>query len=146
MSGSAFVDTNVLVYAFDSENRARQTIASALVTRLMGARTMVISTQVLKELYVTLTRKVATPLGHDEARDISNRFIATSMVVEDTLPLFRRALLLLDEHQLSLWDACIVAAAATSGCETVFSEDLGDGRMVDGVRIIDPFLAHQVTS
>jgi predicted nucleic acid-binding protein len=60
-------------------------------------------------------------------------------VQETTLPVFDSALRIKAQHQLSYWDSAIVAAARALGCRTLYSEDMGDGRDVDGVQIVNPF-------
>lgn len=139
MSGRAFLDTNILVYAFDRSDEVRHRQASALVEKLIDQRAACVSTQILKEFYVVTTRKIADPLTHEEACAILDDFSMLT-VVEETLPLLRRALRLCGRFQLSLWDASIVAAAAWSGCDRLYTEDLQAGQVIDGVEIVNPFL------
>jgi predicted nucleic acid-binding protein len=142
MASSAFLDTNVLVYAFDRSDEVRQKSASALVGELLDQHAACVSTQVVKELYVVTTRKIAEPLTHAEARAIIDE-LSVLTVVDETLPLLGKALDLCGRFQLSLWDACIVAAAAWAGCDRLYTEDLQDGQVIDGVRIVNPFAGVQ---
>jgi predicted nucleic acid-binding protein len=138
MANRAFIDTNVLVYAFDRSDDVRQKKASKLVGDLLDQRAACLSTQVLKEFYVVTTRKIAAPLTHDEASAIIDELFALE-VVEERLPLLRKALELCGRAQLSLWDATILAAAAWAGCDRLFTEDLQAGQVIDGVKIVNPF-------
>ena len=66
MPDRVFLDTNVFVYLYDSDNPAKQAKARALLASLSSSGTMFISTQVLQEFYVTMTRKFATQLTHEQ--------------------------------------------------------------------------------
>ena len=141
MSGDAsreFVDTNVLVYAIDSSAGLKQTAATALLERLWTSGTGCLSVQVLQEFFVTVTRRVARPLSIAEAADRIQEFAAWrvfSPTVDDVL-----AAINLQRHsRLSFWDAMVVQAAAESGCDTLWTEDLNDGQAIRGVRIRNPF-------
>jgi predicted nucleic acid-binding protein len=112
----AFLDTNVLVYAFDRDEPAKCERAQAvLASAKPGALT--VSAQVLGEFYVTVTRKLARPLEE---------------LVGAAVRVSRSA-------QLSYWDALIVAAAQAAGCPLLLSEDLGDGQTIGTVRVENPF-------
>ena len=134
----AFVDTNVLVYAFDSGDQARHRPAAQLLSRLMDEDRLRLSTQVLQEFYVTMTRKARPPWSPERAIAKLDDFAAWPVVVND-LPLVREAVLLSRDAVLSFWDALVIVAAARSGAGTLFTEDLNDGQMIRGVRIVNPF-------
>ena len=135
----AFLDTNVLVYALDAAEPDKQPVAAALVARLLDDRAAVISVQVLRELYVIVTRKIAEPLSPADARAIIDDLLLLP-VVEETPALFTTALDLVARHRFSLWDALILAAAKSAGCDVLYTEDLSHGQVVLGVRIADPFV------
>ena len=132
----AFVDTNVLIYAVDTNNPSKQTRARLLLTEI--AESMVISTQVLLEFYVTATRKLATPMSEEDAGRRVQELSGTD-VVDVTVPLVRAALALSREHRLSMWDALIVESARARGCRRLFTEDLQHGREFGIVRVENPF-------
>lgn len=138
MSARAFVDTNVLVYAHDLDAGDRHAIASRLVAELWGTHRAVISTQVLQEFYVNVTRKIPSPLSRAAARQIVRAYAAwrTELVGP---PEIERASELEEEHQMSFWDALIVAAALKGGASTILTEDMSPGRSISGVRIENPF-------
>ena len=136
----AFVDTNVLVYAFDSADSTRYRTAAQLISRLMDEDRLRLSTQVLQEFYVTMTRKARPPWSADRALTKLEDFAAWPVIVTD-LPLVREAVLLSRDAVRSFWDALIVAAAARSGAGTLYTEDLNDGQVLRGVRVVNPFRA-----
>ena len=134
----AFFDTNVLVYAFDYRDLAKQERAASLLTEHAGA--IVISGQVLSEFYWTVTRKLPSPLTRDEALtaiSLLSRF--TVVPIERDLVL--TAIELGDTTSIAFWDALIVKAASTSGCARLLTEDLSHGQTVDGIRVEDPFVS-----
>lgn len=131
-----FVDTNVFVYAVDVAERVKRAQATSLLQAL--GSTVVISSQVLAEFHVTVTRKLPTPLESATARDHLHR-LADLHVVPTDVALVLSAAHLAQQHQLSLWDAMILRAAATAGCDVIHTEDMADGAVIGGVRISNPF-------
>jgi predicted nucleic acid-binding protein len=133
-----FLDTNVLVYAFDDADRSKQQHAWSILEAAAEAGDFVISTQVLQEFYVIATRKIARPLPAADAERVVHRLTALPVVQVDP-PLILAAVALSRRHQLSLWDALILRAAEESGCTRLLSEDLQDGFEIGGVRVENPF-------
>lgn len=133
-----FVDTNVLLYAYDPGAGERHEQARELVGRLGRGRKGALSAQVLQELYVNLVRKVAVPVAPGEAlvrlRALS-RWHAHSPWPRDVIA----AVELSERHQLAFWDAMIVNSAARLGCSVLWTEDLNAGQEMLGVRISNPF-------
>ena len=123
MSGRAFVDTNILLYAHDRGSGAKHEAAKALVRRLWRERTGVISTQVLQELYVNLRKVARKPLGQTEARALLEDYLTWEVVVNDGESVIE-AVELESRFQLSFWDALIVQAATVLGGEFLDSEDV----------------------
>lgn len=133
-----FVDTNVLLYAYDPSAGERHARALELVARLGRERRGVLSIQVLQEFAVFVTRKVAVPITTQQARaslEVLSRWPVHSPLAADVLA----AADLADDHQLSFWDAMIVRSAQTTGCSTLWTEDLNAGQQIGGVRIVNPF-------
>jgi predicted nucleic acid-binding protein len=134
----SFIDTNVLVYAFDaSEGLKRE---RALVLLDDPSLHAVISAQVLSEFYWIVTRKLTPPLEEGVAHDVV-RALSEGVVVPTDATLVDAAIDLARRHRLALWDAAIVAAAKRAGCDELLTEDLSDGATIDGVRIRNPFRA-----
>lgn len=138
MSGSVFVDTNVLVYARDSSDPSRQRRAASWLARLWDEGSGRLSHQVLQEFYVTVTRKLDPPADPAFARDDVAALATWSPVATD-LPIMESAWRIEDRFGFSWWDALIVAQALASGCEAILTEDLQHGQDLFGVRVIDPF-------
>ncbi len=135
-----FCDTNVLVYAYDTTAGAKRERARALLERLWLDGSGALSVQVLQELFVTLTRKIAAPLEPAVARGIVAD-LATWQVAGPTSTDVLAAIDASVRWQLSFWDAMIVTAAQRIGATIVWSEDLQDGRTFDGLTVRDPLRA-----
>ena len=133
-----FVDANVLLYAYDATAGERHEVASALVDRLWRERRGAVSVQVLQEFYVNATRKVETTIDPEAGVDMLKslvRWRVHSPLPDDVIA----AASLSIRHQLSLWDAMIVRSAAELRCDTLWTEDLNDGQVIEGVRLANPF-------
>ncbi len=138
MASRTFFDTNVLVYLFDADSPDKQVRArDALSERLEGG-TVAVSTQVLQEFFVTVTRKLARPMGADEAESALLRLMELAVVPVDP-DLILAAAVSSRRDRISFWDALILSAAAVAGCEEVLSEDLQHGRSFGRVRVVNPF-------
>lgn len=136
----SFVDTNVLVYAFDKSDSPKKRTAQRLINELLEEDRLRVSTQVLQELFVTLTRKVSHPCPSEEALAVLEDLTAWPLMVVDYAAI-RAAVDLADQARLSFWDALIVVAAARTGAMVLYTEDLNDGQEILGVRISNPFSA-----
>jgi predicted nucleic acid-binding protein len=133
-----FVDTNILVYARDSSNPAKQARATSVLELLWRNGTGRLSTQVLQEYYVTVTRKLRPGLPPDEAReDIRDLLVWNPRPV--TADVLENAWEIEDHWKLSWWDSLIVAAALDCRVTTLLSEDLQDGLAVHSLKILNPF-------
>lgn len=137
MSDSAFVDTNVLVYAVDNSEPHKREIARRVLGSTAYGRLMV-SAQILGEFYVTVTRKLRKPLPADQATAALDWLAMLPVLAIDT-SLVRSATEISRTEQLSYWDGLVVAAAVRSGCRLLLSEDLNDGQRFGPVRIENPF-------
>ena len=140
MTARVFVDANVLVYARDGANPAKQEQAVAWMERLWRERLGRTSWQALNEFYVTVTRKLRPGLPAKEARaDVLELTAWRPAPVDERI--VRAAWDAQDRWGVSWWDACIVAAAQSQECGFLLSEDFQDGQSLGAVRVVNPFLA-----
>lgn len=133
---AVFLDTNILVYAEDADSAGKQAIAAALVAECYLKGEAVISTQVMMEYYNVAVRKLKLEPAFAAQR---LRLFAKFRTVSTTPQLVLAATDLHRLHSLSFWDAMILQAAITSGCDTLYSEDFNAGQIVSGVKIVNPF-------
>ena len=136
MSVIKFLDTNILVYAFDLDAPAKREVAMALIEAGWNALgETAISVQVLQELHVSLVKR---GMARNDASQIVRDFFAWP-VVDNSLELFQAGLVEQTRWQISLWDALILAAARASGAAELITEDLNEGQDYDGVIVRNPF-------
>jgi predicted nucleic acid-binding protein len=137
MSDVVFVDTNILVYAHDADAGTKRERAAQKLSQLWDADCGRLSVQVLQEFYVSVTRKLTTPLARSTAREVISSYSA--WVREPTTPeTALRATDIVELAQISFWDALIVAAAEQAGAAELLSEDLSHGQTIAGIRVINP--------
>jgi predicted nucleic acid-binding protein len=135
---SAFVDTNVLVYAADKSGPVPRKTRIARELLLLPA--IHLSVQVLNEFSVVARKPNKLDLDKAEEREWIKRLL--SYPVHDlSLECFLRAQKIHTLHQISHWDSLIVASAQLAGCETLYSEDMQDDHNYEGVVVRNPFSA-----
>lgn len=138
MNGKSFVDTNILVYAHDTDAGQKHAIAGDLLVDLWESGNGVISTQVLQEFHVIVTRKVRYPIPSNTARRLIRNYLEWEVVVNSG-PIILHAVDIEQTHHLSFWDALTVAAAYSTNAGIIFTEDLHDGQQIEGITIQNPF-------
>ena len=138
MTGPVFVDSNVIVYRYDTRVPAKQSRADDWLKLVWSSRSGRLSFQVLQEFYATTTRKLRPAMASVEAQRIVRGLAAWRPVPID-LPVLERAWFLEERFALSCWDALIVSAAQGCECRVLLTEDLQHGQEFDMVRVIDPF-------
>lgn len=134
-AGECFVDSNVWLYAFIDADDPQK---SATARQLLQTATPVVSTQVINEVSVNLLRRAA--FTEEQVCDLIRSFYEKYRVVEFTEPILLQASELRELYSLSFWDGLIVAAALVANVETLYSEDMQDGLLVEGsLQIQNPF-------
>jgi predicted nucleic acid-binding protein len=132
-----FVDTNVLLYAVSRDPQETQKAKRA--NEILDARDVALSVQVLQEFYVQATRVTRSdPLSHEQALKLVESFLGFA-VAEMTPSIVVAAIATCARFHISYWDAAILEAGRSLGCDLVLSEDLSDGQDYAGVRVENPF-------
>ena len=139
MSDKIFVDTNVLVYAYDRSEPEKQKQARQVLDYLTTAGAGAISTQILSEFFVTVTRKLAAPLSNKQAYDRVKNYLQSWTTLNLTGMIVLEAARGVCDYQFSFWDAQIWAAARLNQIPTVFSEDFNTGAVIEGIQFVNPF-------
>jgi predicted nucleic acid-binding protein len=133
-----FFDTNILVYLFDADDANKQEQARGRFEAETSAGQIVLSTQVLQEFYVAVTRKLAVPLEPETAEAVVRDLSALPMLGIDA----DRILIAIGRSRrmrLSFWDALIIETALAGGADRLLTEDLQHGQIIDGLLIENPF-------
>ena len=139
-AAKVLIDTNVLVYAYDRSEPLKQKQALKALGELAELGRGAVTTQVLGEFFTVVTRKIPSPLSAGETAAQIRSHLSLWTVIDRTGALVLDAALGVRDHRMSFWDAQIWAAARANRIPVVLSEDLSDGRVLDGVRFVNPFL------
>lgn len=137
--GKCFVDTNILVYAYDSSAGKKWKTSSEILSSLWMHRTGALSTQVIQELFVNLTQKVRNRISPEKAKGIIIDLLRWPLVVNDRENILQ-AVDIHIKYQFSFWDSLILQAAIASRSEFLLSEDFQDRQIIESVTILNPFV------
>lgn len=139
MSDKVFIDTNILLYAYDRDAGSKHETARELVRRCWEDAAGVISIQVLSEFFSRATRAGGSFVSQDEAESIVQNLSHAWTVVIPDVPVLLEAIRGRKTHQLSFWDAVIWASAKQAKISTIYTEDMQHGQVVEGVTFVNPF-------
>ncbi|MFZ2890418.1 PIN domain-containing protein [Sulfuricurvum sp.] len=136
MHDKAFLDTNILIYAYSEDEPKKQSIALQLLDSFED--NVIISKQVINELSNILLKKFK--LGSDQVENVLLEIDNVLPIVDFDLTTQIKALKLKDRYQFQYYDALIVATALENNCTVVYSEDMQHEMLIDGnLKIINPF-------
>jgi predicted nucleic acid-binding protein len=133
-----FLDTNVIIYAYDVSAGAKREKAQKIIVDLWESGQGLLSTQVLQEFFVSVTRKIPQPLELKTAKQIVSDLLRWDIVINDGNSIME-AIELLSDHRYSFWDSLIIQAAIKGGASLLLSEDLSGGQNIKGITIKNPF-------
>jgi len=134
-----FFDTNVLLYLFDDSVPEKKAQAQEVFSEEVEAGRAVLSTQVLQEFYVSVTRKLAEPLPSAVADAQVRDFARLPLVRVDEVMILSA----IERHRsmsFSFWDALILEAALRGGADRLLTEDMQHGQKIEGLLVENPFL------
>jgi predicted nucleic acid-binding protein len=134
-----FVDTNIIVYAYDVSAGEKYHKAVEIMKEIWSSGQGIISTQVLQEFYVSVTKKSSKPLDLLTAKEIVKDLTKWKTVIVDEDIIFN-AIDIHNEHKYSFWDSLIIASALEGGARTLLSEDLSNRHKIKGIVIRNPFV------
>lgn len=138
MADKILVDTNVLLYAYDTGEPEKQARAAAVIDRLANLRLGVLTPQVLAEFFVNATRKIQMPLTTEQAYDRIQNYILSWEVLELTGPIVLEAVRGVHSYKMAYWDAQIWASARLHQIPLIFTEDFNVGAVIEGIRFLNP--------
>jgi predicted nucleic acid-binding protein len=136
MNARILLDTNVLVYVYDTSAPLKRSLARSTLGALAEAGAGAVSTQVLSELFSVTTRLTLNP---QEALLELQHQVQAWTVLQVTTEVILAAARAVRDHQLNFWDAQLWASAKVHGLATICSEDFNSGSTLGGVRFINPF-------
>jgi predicted nucleic acid-binding protein len=136
--GKVFLDTNILVYAHDTSAGTKHDLARGIVAQQWTRRRGVLSTQVLQEFFVSVTRRLPKPMDTATAQKVVADLLNWEVIVNDGNSILG-AVELLKRYKYSFWDSLIVHAALQAGAEVLLSEALSTRKNIQGMTIENPF-------
>jgi len=137
MTARLFVDTNILIYALDPDDPMKRAASADLLRRTIANHTLALSPQNLNECYRVLTqRRRLVPI--EAARSFLTHLMPWCIAPLDAQTTVK-AWAVQDEAGLAWWDALLIASALIAGCKLFASEDMQDGQLISGMRIVNPF-------
>ncbi|MGH9619378.1 MAG: PIN domain-containing protein [Bryobacteraceae bacterium] len=137
MPAPEFLDTNILVYAYDASSPAKQPVAQRLLRAALAGQ-CVVSAQVLAEFSETLLGKISPVMSANDLLVLLDA-LAPIKVVPSGQGMVRRAVEARATYGVHLYDGMIIAAAESAGCGRIWSEDLHSGQQYFGIRVENPF-------
>ena len=132
-----FFDTNILIYFVDEKDPRKQMIAKELIEAAVQNQNGMLSTQSLQEFYNATIKKLKCP--KEKAKELVNMFSELFPVKQVSIPIILNAIDISIKDGFSFWDSMILSAANDTGCVIVYSEDMNNGQIVEGAKIINPF-------
>ena len=137
MTGPDFLDTNILVYAYDPSDRRKQEVSKELLRKALAGH-MKISTQVLAEFSSILLHKISPPAPPKQLKVLLDALAPIPVVTPD-IDMVQRAVEVHATYGVRFYDGMIVAAAERGNCQRLWSEDLNAGQQYFGVVVENPF-------
>lgn len=136
-NSKVFFDSNILIYVVDDRDLTKQNKAIEIITKSIDSENGIISTQSLQEFYnATIRKLLCTP---EKAKEYAKNFTSSFDVQQISPDMIYNAIDISIANKISFWDSLIVSAAQDSGCVIIYSEDLNDGQIINGVKILNPF-------
>jgi len=140
LSEKFFLDTNIIVYSFDSSNRQKQKTAAEIIQSGLETGRGSISYQVIQEFLNVARRKFAVPMKPEEAQIFLGMVLKPLCKVFSSIALYSKSLEISDRYRYSFYDSLIISSAQELSCRYLLSEDLKDGQEIEGLKIVNPFL------
>jgi predicted nucleic acid-binding protein len=139
MSDKYFIDTNIFIYSFDTENSTKNDIAKRLIADALENGTGIISYQVIQEFLNVATQKFAKPLAFKDSQRYLNVVLEPLCEVFSSTELFHQALEITDQWRYPFYDSLIIAAALQADCATLYTEDMQHDQTIRNLTIKNPF-------
>jgi predicted nucleic acid-binding protein len=136
MKTPVFVDSNLWIYLFLKEKEDKYVVVENLLRKYSKECTITISYQVLNEVAVNLKKK---GFSEGKIRTIIETMEEAAIIVDFSKDILINASKLREKHSFSFWDSLVVSCSIAGNCEILFSEDMQDGRKIEGLHIENPF-------
>ena len=139
MTNSFFLDTNILVYAFDRSSPKKGILAQKLLSRAIEDANGYISWQVAQEFLSLATKKFKIKLQEAEAARVLEDLLRPLWQVQPSVELFQKSLQIHKKYKYSFYDSLILSAALVTGCDVIYSEDFQNKQKIEDLTVVNPF-------
>jgi len=139
MKDKYFLDTNILIYSFDTLNPAKRKIALDIISEALTQSKGIISYQVIQEFMNVALGKFKVPLTSDDCQKYLTVVLEPLCEVFSSIDIFHKALEIAERWQFSFYDSLIISAAIKAECSILYSEDLQHKQKIFSLQIINPF-------
>ena len=135
------IDTNILVYAYDTSEGTKHDTAKQLLKQIWQNGGGVVCVQNLMEFFVVMTKKVASPIPFADAKTIIDDMIKSDSwrVIDRDINTFLQAIDLVSQYSVHLWDATIAACMKENGVMHIVTENKTDFEKIPDIQVIFPF-------
>jgi len=140
MSDKYFLDTNIIIYSFDSGEKEKQNISKELIASGLKNSHTSISYQVIQEFVNVATRKFDQPLSYNDCKFYVDHVLRLMWEVYPSQNLFHEAISIAEKWKYSFYDSLIIASALEASCNILYSEDLQHKQKIYSLKIVNPFL------
>lgn len=138
MKDDVVFDTNILVYAFDTDEPKKRAICAPLVEGVSEGGFGIVTNQITAEFYNVLTRKQKVPA--ETAGRLVSKFIQSPnwIKVNYTHETVERAIFLSSAFSVSIWDALVAATMLENNLSKIYTENTRDFRKIPGIKAVNP--------
>ena len=141
MNDKYFLDTNIFVYSFDSNEPSKNAIARELIQNALNEQIGCISSQVIQEFLHVTTKKFKPPLTHQDSLKYLNTVLAPLCDIFTSVELYKKTIETSERWKYSFYDSMILTAAIQANCTVLYSEDLQHGQKIEFLTILNPFFS-----
>jgi predicted nucleic acid-binding protein len=141
MKDKYFLDTNIFVYSFDSNEHTKSSIACELIQGALKEQTGCISSQVIQEFLNVSTRKFKPPLATEDSLKYLNTVLSPLCEIYASIELYRKTIETYKRWKYSFYDSMIITAAIQTNCSVLYSEDMQHNQNIQSLTIINPFFS-----
>ena len=137
MTEKVFVDSNIFIYAYTSDDEQKHSIARDLLQDNVVNNEIIVSVQILNEFYSVMARY---KYPHNEIKLCLNEIIEQVRVMPLELETIKQCLFIKEKYSYSWWDSLVLASALENDCEILYSEDLQSNQVIENtLKILNPF-------
>jgi predicted nucleic acid-binding protein len=140
MKDKYFLDTNIIVYSFDSNEITKNAIARDLIQNALKEQAGCVSSQVIQEFLNVATKKFSPALKAKDGLKYLNTVLAPICEIYASLDLYRKTIETAERWKYSFYDSMIITAAIQTNCSILYSEDLQHSQKIQSLTIVNPFL------